>query len=206
MLRFAENPDVIFTQILDRAFDHAIDLMIRRHIEEPDPGQWKDEFPRASRVFSPEAALATVKELQKYNKDESGLWELNDYHYCLIYEILEDFCTVENESARDFDRPIAIIGETKIWEVDFEAITEIYFPDTDFLMPRDRMEGLGEEEKKQFGYRPETFSIAMGFKPHPDELIVKLWEKGNFTPRLPADSLYSKSTGKYPELVDDEKD
>ena len=120
MLRFAENPDVIFTQILDYAFEHAIDLMIRNHIEEQfDPDQWETQFQHASKVFSPRTAMTTVKELQKGHKDKSSLWELNDYHYCLLYDILEDFCAFKNDTARDSAIPIAIIDDIKIWEVDF---------------------------------------------------------------------------------------
>ena len=204
MLRFAENPDIIFTQILNQAFDYAIDLMIRDHLEDKyDADRWVTQLPRASKVFSPETAMITVKELQKGNKDETGLWELNDYHYRLLYDILDEFCEVRNDMGREIDVPFAEMSGFKIWEVNFEVISEIYFPDTDFLIPRERMEDLDEEEKEQFGFRPETFPTTMGLKPHPDELKLKLWEKGNYTPQLPDDSAYRKGTSKYPELFNE---
>lgn len=205
MLRFAENPDIIFTQILDQSFDHAIDMMIRDHLEdEYDADRWTSQFPRACKVFSPETAMLTVKELKKGNKDETNLWELNDYHYCLLYDILEEFCAVRNDMGRAIDLPFAVMGDKKIWKVDFEAVLEIYFPDTDFLIPRERMEDLDEEEKNDFGFRPETFPITMGLKPHADELRLKLWEKGNFIPQPPNECAYSKGTSKYPEPLDAE--
>lgn len=205
MLRFAENPDIIFTQILDQAFIHAIDLMIRDHLEDKyDADRWVTQLPRASKIFSPETAMTTVKELQKGNKDDSSLWELNDYHYCLLYDILDEFCEVRNDMGREIDMPFAVMGDIKIWGVDFEAISEIYFPDTDFMIPQERMENLDEEEKKHFGFRPETFPTTMGLKPHPDELKLKLLEKGKFTPQLPSDFVYNKGTGKYPKLLDEE--
>lgn len=201
MLHFAENPDIIFTQILDQAFDHAVDLMIRDHVEQGfDANRWVAQFPHASKVFTPETAMATVKDLHRCHQDKTGLWEMNDYHYCLLYDILEEFCEVRNDMGKDIKMPFAVIEDNEIRQVDFDLLSEIYFPDTDFLIPPDRMSELDDEEKARFGFRPETFPIAMGLKPHTEELQLKLSEKGDFTPCHPGASVYWRRTNIYPDL------
>ena len=201
MLSFAQNPDIIFSQILDQAFDHGIDLMIRDHLEQGfDANRWELQLPHASKIFSPETAMDTAKEMRRCHQDKTGLWALNDYHYCLLYDILEEFCEVRNDEGRELEMPFAVFKDSEIWQVDFELLLETYFPDTDFLIPLDRMAELDDEEKKQFGFRPETFPIAMGLKPHPKELQLKLSEKGDFEPHHPSDTVYWRRTDKYPDL------
>jgi len=185
-------PDKIFTEILSDMFALARDLTIGMHLEGLDPEKWKEELHHASRVFSPETALATVKKLEKANQDESHLWGMNDYHYCLIYDLLWDYCEYKNDVA------IVKVDGAEIWEVNFDQLLEIYFPDTDFLFPKEWMEKFSPEFKAGFDLRPETFSMAMGLKPHPDELKLTLCETGKFTPLFPLHTIYRKGSKKYP--------
>lgn len=196
MLRFEHNPDKIFTEVLELAFGLGLDT-IRETKENDDLQYYCSFFPYASRVFSADKTKEVLSKLIKYNKAQ-GLWQINDYHYCLIYDSLERFCEIENDLAADSNKPILVVDGVKIWELDFEAIVDIYFFDTDFLIEPDVLQNMPPDKKEQMGFTPETFPVVMGMKPHLDELKIKLIEKGEFKPQDPERSHYEKGSRIYP--------
>lgn len=198
MLRFERRADKIFSELFKDTFDVETDLSVRPHLEHWDPGRWKEEFSHASRIFSPQTAVDTARELKKAHEDEERLWGLNDYHYCLIYDLLEDYCAYQNDTAEDPDKPIVRLDGIEIYQIDFDYFTEIYFPDIDFLVPRETWEAWPLKVKEGFGLRPETFSVVMGLKAHPDELRLKKIRRGKFIPRLPPRTIYRPGSKTYP--------
>ena len=195
MLRFANNPDKIFSKILELAFQYGIEIINDCF----DDYEFFECFlPRASKFITPEISKRVLGELLRYSKD-SDLWGLNDYHYCLIYDLLENFCSVQNDLQKDSNEPILITGESKIREIDFESIVDHYFFDEDFLTEKDIFLNMTKEIKDQMGFSPETFGVIMGLKPHSDELKIKLYKRGEFHPGEPEAHIYKKGSEKYPD-------
>jgi len=193
MLKFSRKPDKIFTEILGSSFTFVLDI-----IADCSEDNFECLLPYASRNLSKEAAIGVLRELIKYNK-ASGLWELNDYHYVLIYDVLKVFCNAMKEIAKDSTEPILALNKCKIWEIDFEALVAVYFPDTDFLMSPDLIVNLPAEVKQKLAIRKETFGVAMGMRVHPEELKVKLHEEGDFIPANPSPVYFRKVSKKYPD-------
>lgn len=193
MLRFQYNPDIIFTKIISLACEEGIDYIV-------DADDFACSFPHASRNLSVNTAIEILKELKKKNEDYY-LWELNDYHYCVIYDLLEYFCAVQNDLTKDSKEPILVVDKCKIYELDFNEIVEHYFFDEDFLLDRNLFLNMTEELKDQMGFSKETFGVIMGLKVHPDELKIKLFKKGKYIPVEPEEFLYEKGSKRYPSLA-----
>jgi len=194
MLRFSRKPDKIFTEILESSFELVIDT-----IEENCSDDNLDCFlPHAARNLSKETTIEVLRELIKHNR-ASGLWELNNYHYTLIYDILEMFCELMNEVAENSGEPILTLDRYKIREIDFERLIDLYFSDTDFLITPEAMAIMPAEVKKQLGIDEETWGVAMGMTVHPEELKIKLYEKGDFIPANPSPVYFRETSKKYPD-------
>ncbi len=162
MLRFAENPDIIFTEILDLAFEDAL--------------EWE--------LYSNKALKSTIAELKEKNRFP-GLWRLTDYHYALIYGVLSNFIEVHNDFARETSQPIVELQDRRIFRIDFDALIDQYFYDTDFLLDPQLMLNMPADLKGRLGLSAETFGVVMGLKPHSKELQIELYEEGEFKPALP---------------------
>jgi len=128
-------------------------------------------------VFSPEVALKTLRDmLEKLLRPE--LYYLNDYHYLLIYDTLQLYSEYHNNMVRtarseNEKNAAAMLGPYHIEEIDFDGLEALYFFDTDFLFDPEMMLSLGEEERRDMAFKPETFAITQGLAPHPEELVLK---------------------------------
>ena len=181
MLRFQHTPDKIFIEILKAGMEIVIDEITALINYSANPKEAKSGLrailPLAARVFSPEVALKTLREmLEKLLRPE--LYYLNDYHYLLIYDTLLLYSELHNDMVRiskskTEKNAAAMIGPYRIEIIDFDRIETLYFYDTDFLFDPEVMLNLGEEEKKLMSFRPETFAITQGLAPHPEELVLK---------------------------------
>ena len=94
MLRFQQTPDKILIEILMTSMDITIDLIneIVNYSETIDNAKIDIAglLPLAMGVYSPEAALSTLIDLKdKLQRPE--LYYLNDYHYLLLYDVLDFF-------------------------------------------------------------------------------------------------------------------
>jgi hypothetical protein len=188
MLKFQETPDKIFIEILKAGMEIVIDEISDVIDYSENKKEAKNELegilPLAARVFSPEAALGTLREmLEKLFRPE--LYYLNDYHYLLLYDTLRLYAGLHNDMVRtagsgNEKNAAAKIGPYHIGRIDFDLIEGIYFYDTDFLFDPEVMLGLGEEERKNMAFNPETFAITQGLAPHPEELVLKEMTDGTF--------------------------
>lgn len=192
MLRFQYNPDIFFKKIISIACEASID-----RFPDYDEQDFESSFPRSCKAFSKNEIYEKVKELKRKNED-AHLWELNDYHYCLIYELLYEFCAVENDMARSSHKPIFVIGKCKIYEIDFEEIVEDHFFDEDFLIDKNQFLNMTHDVKDSMGFAEGTFGVIMGLKAHPDELKIKMHKKGKFVSVNPKSALYKRGSRKYP--------
>lgn len=198
MLRFQKNPDKIFTEVLEAAFTFIID-----EIEDIPSHELKCFLPHSARQFTKNSAVNVLKDLIKYNK-APGLWRLTDYHYLLIYDSLETFCAegIVDEIMNNIkkNQPILKRNGFKVWSIDFDALIDIYFFDTDFLMNPEIFVNLSKEHKDQLGFSKEFFGITTGMKPHPAELKIELYEEGEFIPEDPDSSCFRINSREYPDF------
>jgi len=203
MLRFSQETDKIFTRILGEAFK----LMISELTSDTDT-YTKEELKgnilryymaNAKRNFTVDTIVPVLQDLAKYNRKD-GLWELNDYHYLVIYDTLRYYCDIQNDLANDSGEPILRINNYTIYELDFDEIIEIYFWDTDFLIEEDIFLKLGEEEKLALGVNEELFGIVTGLKPHSSELLIKSYGEGKFNPPKPDPIRFRRGCHCYPDF------
>lgn len=189
------NPDRIFIKMMDEAFKLALtDFTVIC------PDELDAELPNAHRNYSFDCALNTLKELYKYHK-HADIWEINDYHYVLLYDILRQFSCIYNDLTKEDDvseESLIKVGKIEIHEIDFEQLVEDYFPDTDFLLAQENLLGLSKSVKEQLGLSPETFGVVMGMKPHSEELKIKFYSKRNFEISDYNPGLFTPSSKIYP--------
>lgn len=173
MIYWAKEPDALMTSIVDAAFDIAVDY-IRVMEESGSQRDWEDASPQLARIFSRNDFVIELKRLDRAHRS-STIWRLGDYHWLLLYSILRDFCELYNDAEEG--SPLRMTHEgTSIQTLDFDALVSVFFWDLDFLLPFEDLEALGAANREQIGLSQETFALAAGLKPHPEEL--KLEEVG----------------------------
>lgn len=67
------------------------------------------------------------------------------------------------------------VGPYSIGQIDFDALVDRFFWDTDFLAGPELLEFGPEQRREQLGFSDEAFGIAAGLAPHPDELKITPW-------------------------------
>jgi hypothetical protein len=176
MLRFANAPDKVFQAIVGAALEdmsveldpylptHTPTAAERDELEE----NFHDLFPQAARVFSLETALDVLDRLTKANADGATLFQLTDYHWLILHEALRFYCEVHADHEGDVKA-----GPYRIGRIDFSELVDHFFWDTDFLLTEDIVLALGEEGRVMAGLNQETFGLAAGLRPHPDELALE---------------------------------
>lgn len=181
MLRFQSHPDKVFTAILkdgiELIIDEINDIVSLAKGEEELSENLDRLLPNAGKVFNPETALTTLKEMLVC-LEKPQLYSLNDYHYLLLYDTLSNLCDVHNAAVRDTETledriEISQIGDYSIEELLFDEMIDIYFYDTDFLTDSEDMLQIGLEGRNEIGVTKETFAITQGLAPHPEELKIK---------------------------------
>jgi hypothetical protein len=171
MLRFTEKPDEIFLTILREAIDEE-----SGYIENSmgDPEFFKGSYPFSSRHFTPALALQTLERLRAASEAEE-LYNLTDYHWELLYEVLRGYTSYFNDDAATSQLP----EKYGIKEINFEGMIAKFFWDTDFMQDADSLLGLTSEQKEALGFSKEMFGMAQGLllSPNPEELQLKLVEE-----------------------------
>ena len=137
-------------------------------------------LPNALKVFKPRTALTTLREMLDC-LEKPQLYQLNDYHYLLLYDTLSNLCGLHNDAVTEADNKkdrieISQIGDYFIEELLFDEIVDLYFYDTDFLVDPEDMMKLGLEGRKEMAFNEEAFSISQGLAPHPEELLLTVYE------------------------------
>jgi len=162
MLNFAEW-SALQKPLLDELFDFLNDMLNDRDMD-------LDDFlsEQVTRVLSIDQATSMIKDLHKAYMDKKDWWILTDYHWLLLYDVLEGFVEMYNDGEWKSARIKKIVGD----EIDFDDIVGIWFHDTDFLSDG-TMGKLSPDQRKTLGVSDAAWSIANGLKAHPDELIMK---------------------------------
>lgn len=137
MLRFQESPDPAFVAILATALEARADWLEDHYVNDPNlfpPGEWTRECPRLHRSLTLEQAIAQQR-LLRGALIETTLYMPTDMQFLVLYDALEHFTDLYND---DMKLPIECrelrYGPYPIEYIDFDAIVEIFFWDTDFLI------------------------------------------------------------------------
>jgi hypothetical protein len=176
MLRFEVPPDTVFLTVL-----HAALTLQQGYVEElmemeegPASRWWPVTEPMIARFFDPPTAVRLIERLLAASRD-TRLYQLTDYHWLLIYRCLETFCDLHNDEAATDPSGRAEVGPYSIGSIDFDAIVDRFFWDTDFLMGPELLDLSADQRVRQLGFSDEAFSIAAGLKPHPSEVDIRPW-------------------------------
>lgn len=197
MLRFQNNVDNVFQRILDESFKFMIDTLQPTECEEEE--NIIGFLPKCAKVFTDDEAVEIIRKLINCNLDNS-LWKLNDYHYLLIYEILDCYVEICNDCSQSNEEPILVSGITEIFILDMSGISNAYFFDEDFLYDEQIVLDLTAAQKEHLAMDDKTFSVATGLKPHPDDLLLVKESEGEFVPVSLQDNYLCVENGVYPCL------
>ena len=189
MLRFASPltpaARAIFVMCLELASDEVIALDL--------PEAWREAYPRLAACFTPELARATLVDLvEKLRLPEE--YVPTDYHWLLLYECLQEQIAALNEdplpplvnlltalaTAQDalyLTLPTRSKDDAD-FHIDFDALVDMYFWDTDFLLDAEHFAQLSPDAKANLGFSPSVFGVIQGLAPHPDELVLRRVKEG----------------------------
>ncbi len=181
MLRFAKKPDAVFQAILREGMSFASDIISDMR-SDPDPNgalskeTFVESFPAAGKVFPPRLAVLTLRNLLRC-LDRPEIYYLNDYHYLLLYDVLNFLSEIHNDRvsmAKDKGerKEASFVDPFFIAQIDFDQIVELYFYDIDFLTSPEVMLNIPTWFKQT--YNPEAFALSQGMLPHPEELALNI--------------------------------
>ena len=179
MLRFQIQSDKIFAAIVVEGLELSI-CRIQDLLDLNEEDLYESVLPFGHKVFSPREALRTLEEILKSHA-KAELYDLTDYHYLLIYDALYAFTTIHNDTVRNCKtkkgkREASLIGPFRVEEIDFDAMADLFFWDTDFLLTSEASFDLGLEGRRAMGISLQSFAISLGLRPHPEELRLKIYD------------------------------
>jgi len=178
----------IFVSCLELSADEVINF--------DPPDAWRDAYPLCATCFTRELARETLLDLlAKLRLPEE--YAPTEYHWLLLYECLQ----VQIEVLNDMPLPLLVeqlktlaTGQDAVYlslptrakgvagfHMDFDALIDAYFWDTDFLMDAELFSRLGPDAKASLGFSASVFGVVQGLSPHPDELVLRRSEE--FGPR-----------------------
>ena len=188
MLRFPSPLTAAATEIVLSCLEIAADMAV-----DFDPLEaWRDGYPLSAECFTPALARATLLDLLvKLRLPEA--YVSTEYHWLLMYECLKVQIEVLNDmplpslvaqlqtlaTAHDalyLSLPIRAQG-VEGFHIDFDALIDTYFWDTDFLMDAESFARLSAEVKTNLGFSPSVFGVTQGLAPHPEELVLRRAEE-----------------------------
>lgn len=184
MLIFQNPPDVVFQAILRGSLDFTIDNIMM--LSDDDGKLTQDEFahayPLIGKVFAPLLAHETLRRLRKY-LDRPEIYDLNDYHYLLLFETLKVFAEIHNDGISDATnkedrKERSFVNPFYIEHINFDDIVGRFFFDLDFLTPAEVMLEIDGQMKERLGFNSETFALSQGLLPHAEELELHLDDMG----------------------------
>jgi hypothetical protein len=166
MLHWQTEPDQLLMKIVDEAIADALDFS--HALKSTFPPDWAECFPSAARFFSIDSWMSEAQKLKAANRSPQ-VFQITDYHWLLLEEVLRRYCELYNDGTID-----RIVHEgTRIREIDFEGILELFFWDLDFAIPFEELAALGLSGREQMGTSDEALAIAAGLAPHADELVLE---------------------------------
>ncbi len=171
MLRFAQRPDSVFLAILREALEDLHETLTDLEAED-----WPAQYPTAARCFGSALARTTLGQLLTASRADQ-LYQPTDYHWLLLYDCLRVYCDIHNDDAQEAPTQTLPVGPYQIGPIDFDALVDLYFWDTDFLLEGHTLAGLGPDGRMSVDVADEVFGISQGLPPHPDGLRLTMWSE-----------------------------
>jgi len=185
MLRFPSPLTAAATALFVYCLEVSSDALLDAYESDEDFGQ---EYLLSARCFTRELARATLLDmLEKLQCPEEYI--PTDYHWLLLYECLQIQLSVLNDMplpclikqlqgvTHADDAPyLSFPGTARSsagCHIDFEALVDTYFWDTDFLLDAETFTRLDADAKKNLGFTEGLFGVVQGLSPHPDELVLR---------------------------------
>ena len=175
MLRFSCRPDKVFHSMLSDALAMALD-QLRMEFLEDEMMPWT----KSLSIMGREPLTAEVEKLKDaYHSPK--LFMPTDYHFLILYEILEWFIEIYNDDPGAVGSEGTLAG-VRIGRIDLGGVVDLYFWDTDFLFDPDTLNALTGEGKEMMGFRDTTFGAVNKLAPHADELALEECEPNSLSP------------------------
>ena len=175
MLLFQEEPDPIFVAIVHTALEFVRDvhLVCYREGYRPTPAErrelddsYADFFPELAPFFTRRQLVRVIERLLRASRDTRRCYRLTDYHWLVLYACLSTYCDLHNDDATGTGDTV---GAYEIEHIDFDAIVERFFFDTDFLLGSVLLQAE-EKAPGQLQATREAWKIAARLKPEPGDL------------------------------------
>lgn len=175
---FQDPPDAIFLAILHEALEHVRECHLVQFRDDYRPTKaerqeldefYSDLYPELVPLFSRSKLVSVVDNLLRASRADD-LYVPTDYHWFVLYVCLEMYCDLHNDDATGTGDKV---GAYEIESIDFDAIVERFFWDTDFLLGP----VLLQAEEKSPGFLQasrQAWKIAAGLKPAPTDLKLRL--------------------------------
>lgn len=205
MLLFQAWPDSIFRAILHEALRQVRDVDLVRYRKGYRPSKaereeldesYRDGYPDLAPLFTRRGLVRLIDRLLAANGSDQ-IFRLTDYHWLVLYRCLETYCDRHNEGVTGTE---GRVGPYEIERVDFDAIVERFFFDTDVLLGPILLQAE-EHAPGRLGASRQAWKIAAGLKPDAAdlELVPVLPDEGGEPggtpgPEVPA----SGYVGPYP--------
>ena len=188
MLHFPSPLTAAATEIVLACLEMAADMAVA--LDPPDA--WREVYPLSAACFTPTLARETLVDLVgKLRLPEA--YVPTAYHWLLMYECLQ----VQIEVLNEVPLPALVAHLTAVatahdalylslptrtqgvegFHMDFDALIDTYFWDTDFLLDAERFARLSAEAKTHLGFSPSVFGATQGLPPHPEELVLRRAEE-----------------------------
>ena len=97
MLYFALKPDLVFTAILHTALESERESI--KGFVDDDVDLWEACYPESSRYGTAAACLDVVAAQLFCASRDPIVYCPTDYHWLLLYEVLQNFCVIHNDLA-----------------------------------------------------------------------------------------------------------
>lgn len=174
MLHFAARPDPVFRAVFDEALKHTRDeLEFEPTYTATDADQrdmdarYRELYPGLARCLERRELLEMIDGLLAASQ-KTTVYEITDYHWLVIYESLAVFCGLHNDDVLGDDGKV---GAYIVDHIDFDAIVDRFFWDTDFHIGSLLLEAE-EKAPGQIGATGQAWKIAAGLRPDPDDVRV----------------------------------
>ena len=194
MLRFACSLTAAATVLVAHCFEVAADDLAELYESDEDYSQ---EYPLSSRCFTRALARATLLDmLDKLQRPEEYI--PTDYHWLLLYECLQRHIAQLNDLPMpDLVAQLRAVAHAddgsylrlprasrrnSRCRIDFDALVDRYFWDTDFLLDAETFDQLDAAAKQRLGFTEGVFGVVQGLSPHPDELVLRRSDTAGLRP------------------------
>jgi hypothetical protein len=177
MIVFQDEPDPIFLAIVDEALAHVREVHLVRYREGYRPTRaerreleesYRDLFPELVPLFTRRELVRVIDRLRRASREERRRYELTDYHWLVLYSCLRLYCDLHNDGAIGTGDQV---GPYEIEHIDFDAMVDRFFFDTDFLLGATLL-SADEAAPGQLLVTRQAWKIAARLRPEGKDLRV----------------------------------